>query len=529
MSDNNFLDSLAKSVEEEKKANNDFEVNGRPASFSGETFTRIEKKKISLTPKQGGAILLGFFLLCVFIYLVFLRPTIEVPDFVGKNISEVTTWVTQNQITKTGIATTQEYNFEYDKDVVVSQSIEPGKFVKKDVKLNLVVSNGADPNELISFPDIKEMTYSELQNWISTNKLQQTKISTEYSTTVEKDHVISFDLKNVSQDEFKRNSSLTIKVSKGVAPAGQVTVEDFVNKTYDELVTWAKNKKVTVEKVESFSDTVAQDKIISQSVKAGETMETTATLTVTVSKGKAVKVPNFVGYDATMLEAWLAQPDHKVSIIKKTVYNEAPEGNVIAQNVAPGTQLEQGSSIELTVSLYLPILQTNSKKWVNANYMELIAWVDEVNSKGANIAAGIWRERQYSSEIPADNIISYTCEDANGNLLSGGANGCERPLPTNAKISLIVSKGPDPVTTVTLPELTGASLVSTSDDGMNIVAKSYPNTLVEVYTILDKKIGSGTTNELGYAEIELSEALPTHFVLIITVDGQRKESHLTKE
>ena len=49
------------------------------------------------------------------------------PDFVGKNLSEVSTWARQNKIENTAVAITNEYSFDVPADVVISQSITPGK------------------------------------------------------------------------------------------------------------------------------------------------------------------------------------------------------------------------------------------------------------------------------------------------------------------------------------------------------------------------------------------------------------------
>ena len=81
------------------------------------------------------------------------------------------------------------------------------------------------------------MSQTEIKDWIDTNKLLKTKLTTQFSTTVPSGSVISYDLKNVSESEFTRGSTLNIICSKGAAPAGQVTVENYVGKTYTEFQT----------------------------------------------------------------------------------------------------------------------------------------------------------------------------------------------------------------------------------------------------------------------------------------------------
>ncbi|MDI9518311.1 MAG: PASTA domain-containing protein, partial [Bacillota bacterium] len=365
MSENNknFMEALAKEIEDKNSESKDVKPkledikksdDGSPNSFEKETFTRIEKNKISFNPKILGGILVVLLLVIIASYFLFFAPKIKMPDFIGKNINEFTSWATQYEIDRTGVVVSKEYNFEYDKDVIINQSITPDTKIKKDTKISIVTSDGPDPDELVTFPDIKNMTMDEIQDWIKENKLLKTKVVTEYSTTVEKDMVIKFDLKNISENNFTRGTNLNITVSKGEAPAGQVTVEEFANKSFEEMKTWASSKKVNLEKTEAYSDTVAVGNVISQDVKSGTAIKQNETIKVIVSKGKAVKIPNLVGYTPTMLEAWSAAPDSKVTIVKKEVYNEAPYGNVIAQSIPPNSAVDQGEVLELTVSLYLP-------------------------------------------------------------------------------------------------------------------------------------------------------------------------------
>ena len=83
--------------------------------------------------------------------------------------------------------------------------------------------------------------------------------------------------------------------------------------------------------------------------KQGETLKEGDTLSVVVSKGKGVKIPNLVGYTKEQLEAWTADGDNAVSLVKKTVYNTAPEGSVIEQSLKAGSVVEAGEVLELTI------------------------------------------------------------------------------------------------------------------------------------------------------------------------------------
>lgn len=435
--------------EEEVEDNTDFDeedayggLNGMPASYGEEQVVRVN------TPKKQVPVI-AWVLLAVAvagisfaIYWFKFAPHITLPDFRGKNISEVSTWAKQNKIESSAIATSEPvYSMEYEKGVVVEQSVAGGKKVKKDTPITFTVSNGPDPDEKIAFlTDIKSMTSGEIQSWISENKLLKAKVVTQYSDTVESGNVISYEVKNGSEEEFTRGTTLNVICSKGPAPAGQVTVDNFVGKMYADVESWANTKKVKLNKTEAFSDQVDKDKVISMDKKQGETLKEGDTLSVVVSKGKGVKIPNLVGYTKEQLEAWTADGDNAVSLVKKTVYNAAPEGSVIEQSLKAGSVVEAGEVLELTVSNYLPILQTNSRQWLGVDYLQLKAEVDKWNAQGARIQAGQYGtvKEQCSDEYTTPGaIIDYSCSGGTSDV----GNGCERPLKLDARISYTISTG----------------------------------------------------------------------------------------
>ena len=236
-------------------------------------------------------------------------------------------WVKQQGITTSGIVFKDEYNFDNDEDVILDQSIEVGKKVKNDVKITFTISKGADPDEKVSVPDIKNMTKSEIESWIKENKLTKAKITTTYNETVEKDKVISYEVKGVDEADFTRSSTMNISVSKGPQPAGTVTVTDFKDKYYTEVESWAKTNKINLEKVEVYNDKVESGKVVSQSVAANKTMKQNETLTVTVSKGKGVKVPDIYKMNKEEIEALkeLAKNSAKFLSLLKSKEDEKEE------------------------------------------------------------------------------------------------------------------------------------------------------------------------------------------------------------
>lgn len=419
---------------------NAYSSDGKADSFNEEQFVRYEKPKRTIST-AGIAALAAALALCAFlVWWFFIAAHITMPDFVGKNINDVSSWARQNEISSTAIAQSQpEYSLEYNEGTVIRQSVEPGKKIKKDTPITITVSAGADPDENISFPDLKSMTLSEVREWISANKLAKTKITTQYSETVPDGEIISYEVRNASESDFTRGTTLNIVASKGRAPAGQITVQDFKNKSYTEVESWASGKKISLVRQEVYSDTVASGFVISQSAASGSSLPEGGTLTVIVSKGKGVRVPNLVGYTKEQLEAWRAA--NAIQVVTKSVYDPAPDGSVISQSIAPNTTVGSQDVLELTISLYLPTLDTATNSWIGRDYLELLAWVDEVNNKGGRIQAGQYGNYQYSlcsDQYPKKGqIVAYACEYGTSDY----DNGCARPLTLDARIAYTISEG----------------------------------------------------------------------------------------
>ena len=369
----------------EKDFLSQFSSDGKtPDSFKEEERIPVEKPKKNINPKAIIIAAIVLAVLAVGSYFLFFAPKIEMPDFVGQTKTDVASWVKQQDITSSGIVFKEEYSFDYDEDVIMSQDVEAGKKVKNDVKVTFTISKGADPDEKISVPDLKSMTKSEIESWISTNKLSKTKITTTYNDSVDKDAVISYEIKGVDEADFTRSSTLNISISKGPQPAGTVTVTDFKGKSYSEAESWAKSNKVNLVKQESFSSSVESGNIISQSISANSTMKTTDTLTVVVSKGKGVTLPNFSSMTQKQYESWKTK-NPTVTLDEQEIYSSS-SSYIVSQSVQAGSMVGSGDSVTVVVNLGTGFYYTKECAGYTT-YDALVDWANtDAKEKGLNVA-----------------------------------------------------------------------------------------------------------------------------------------------
>lgn len=424
-----YLSELAKEVDSNKKIE----------SFQEEKVERVQKPKRNINPMA--IIIPGVIVLVLLIvgYFVFLAPKIEMPNFLGQTKADVSAWIKQQSIDTQGIVMKEEYNFDNDEGVIIDQSIEAGKKIKNDAIITFTASLGADPDELVDFPDnVLSLTKDDINEWISTNKLSKTKVSSAYSETVQEGYVISFDLKGIDKADFKRGTNVTFTVSKGPQPAGTVTVEDFSTQTRAYVENWAKTKKVNVTFVESFSDKVAADGIISQSIAKDKTMKENETITITVSKGKGVTIPDLSTYTKEQFETWKTNKDNAtISIVETERYSETG-GYILSQSQKKGTKIGSGDTLEVTVNLGLP--RINIENYIGKQLQDLIDWCNEERHKGSDMYAGSWASNgnePYSYTYRANQVISIACSDYS----TGASVSCSGNLPLDARFDVVVSKG----------------------------------------------------------------------------------------
>lgn len=498
-----------------------------PDSFGEETFVKIDKPKRQIRkPVLIGLIAAAAAVIVLLVYVFFI-PKIVMPDFVNgteydHTLTAVSNWARQYQISTTSIAQADpQYSDTVAKGNIMAQSVEAGTRIRKDTPITFTLSNGPDPSVSIAFPDIRSMTKDEIDSWAKENLLLNYKATTQYSDTVEDGNVISYEVKNGDEASFTRGTTLNVVISKGSAPAGQVTVQSFVNKTYAEASNWATTNKVAAQRVDTYSDTVAADTIINQSIASGSTMKQGDTIIFTVSKGKGITIPNLVGYSAEQFDAW-QKANAGIVIVPTTVYNEAPAGQVLSQSIAANTMVDSGTVLQVTTSLYLPILQTSSQEWIDQDYLKLKAWVDEVNSHGANIQAGEYgnfanRASGKTFGQIAEIACSYGTSDDN--------NGCDRPLKLNARIAYRIYDGISPNTPA--PSPAPEQITLTSKDMADLTSmQNFCNANSDVVscTFENGKVENGKSLKIKFGESLLETDKDATIVkgssLTITYDAQ---------
>lgn len=312
--------------------------------------------------------------------LLFFNRGVEVIDLTGWTENDARLWANENGLM---LQIEQEYSDEFEAGKIISQSLPKGTKVKKGEFIKVVVSLGHDLSVTLPLPDFMSMTKEEIEAWAEENYMARVRITAEYSDEVPIGHVIRYEINDDTViDEVSRNTPIYIVVSKGPEDesALEVVVPNFKEMAIAECYIFANENGLVLEVQEEYDDFVPAGAVISQSIKPEEKVKKGTEITLVVSKGKMITVPDFTGYSkerATALAGELGIP-----LTIKERYSSAPPNTFISQSIKAGTEYKQGDILELTYSIDNKIVLPS---FVGQTRDAIEVWAKELNDQGANI------------------------------------------------------------------------------------------------------------------------------------------------
>lgn len=384
-----------------------------------ETDPTYKKKKI----RQYIFIGLGSIVALVLLYVGYYQMThVNVPDFEGKELSEVREWTAENGV-KLKVA--QKYDFDKEANVIIHQTVKNRK-IKKGQELMVDASLGADPEEAISLPDFKTMKLKEAKSWINEQKADNVAIIEEYNDKVAAEDYIKFEItnKDVKAENYKRKDKAKVYFSKGKEVFEKdIPVPDFVGKTKEEATEWAKKNEITLKVEESDSDNIENGKIISQSVGKDTKVAKKETMAIKVSNGKALIVPDFSQFTAEEAET---KANGLQVQVKQLFSDEVPYGRFISQSVETGkkyTEKDEKPMIQVVYSFGKPYIKDLRDNTLEGDLQKI--FYDEYQSKGANITYQVYyvdstvtkgtvvKMSQYNEFIPINSVVQIGISKGN--------------------------------------------------------------------------------------------------------------------
>jgi serine/threonine-protein kinase len=312
----------------------------KPESFQEEVFI---KHKRNLLPS---IIVASSVLVAVLVLILVFTRGAAIPDMSGWTGNDVKEWSDSKNIL---VVIKDVYSSDYEAGVFISAQPEAGTKVGRNDTVTVTVSKGADPNEEIAFPDLKNMTLGQVNAWIDENKLTGVTIRKENSSVFAVDAVINYEMVDGSESTFIRKHRVRVYVSLGPSILDEtVSVPSFSDSDKASVLKWANDYEISVEFLEQFSEYVEYGRVASQSIEAYTKMNRTDVLVITMSLGKALKVPDFTGMSRT--EAAEAADSLGIQLQYRNEVSKKPEGTVLGQDYEPGTEIHSKQMVTLTLA-----------------------------------------------------------------------------------------------------------------------------------------------------------------------------------
>lgn len=364
------------------------------------------KEKTSTAPikpanrnKKYGNIAIGAVaLVAIFIVLILLlNRGVEVIDLTGWTENEAQLWAKDSGII---LQVEKEYNDEVEAGKIISQDQAEGTKIKRGKFIKVVISLGHDLTVTLPLPDLMSMTKEQVEAWAAENYMAKVRIAAEHSSEVPLGRVIRYEINDDTViDEVSRNTPIYVIVSKGPEDESDMAIEvpNFKEMGIAESYAFANENGITLIVEEEYDDYIPEGATISQSVKPEEKVKKGTEITIVISKGKLITVPNFAGY--TKEKAMAVAGELGIPVTIKERYSGSKPDTFISQSIKAGSEYTKGEILELVYSIDNKIVVSS---FVGQTRDAIENWAKELNTHGAGISIKVTNTR---SNTPRGTII----------------------------------------------------------------------------------------------------------------------------
>lgn len=258
---------------------------------------------------------------------------VKLIDFTGMSKFEVEFYLKQHQLR-------YEFDNDFSKKIkrgyALRQDKKAGEMIKiNDEKIKVTFSKGPE----IKVPDLKDMSTSEITEWVIKNKLKL-EFTDKYDDTVLDNEVIS--ASHEKGDVVEQGETIKIVLSKG-----SLKMPKF--ESLSEFRDWADKYEIKYEEKYEFSDDIEAGQVISYSYKTGEVIKNDDSIVVTISDGKKLEVPNLKGLKKSEIISKLKKIGLNYNFVYKSS-SSVSKDNAISQSISAGSEVSKGTTITITLS-----------------------------------------------------------------------------------------------------------------------------------------------------------------------------------
>ena len=272
---------------------------------------------------------------------------VEAIDFKTLTEDEIKDWYSQNFESKDGLKFEYEYNDLIEEGKIISQSVKPGENIGESKEITIVISNGHDPDKEIKLPNFVKEKYTKdkIEKFFNDNYFSD--VNFEYKVSSEpKDTVINVNVEN----KAKRNQLILITLSAGESDEEiEIEVPDFKDYSLKNAKAWGNSNSVTIRINYVFSNNFPEGKIISQSVKAGLTVNPGYRIDLQVSMGKGITVKDLTNETKNDAIKWIESNKLNYRLIFE-FNDKIDDGKIIYTEPKAGSMIAEGEKVILHIS-----------------------------------------------------------------------------------------------------------------------------------------------------------------------------------
>lgn len=230
----------------------------------------------------------------------------------------------------------QEFSSKIKRGLVTEQSRKALEMVKIDED---VVTISVSKGPKIKVIDFKNKSMADITNWAIKNKLKL-EFRDRYDDSIPENKII--DANYHKGDIIEQGSTIQLIISRG-----KLKMPKF--KSLAEFREWADKYEIKYEEKYEFSNEIAAGEVIRYSYKTGDTIKNNDSITVIISDGKKIEVPNLVG----MKKADIISKLKKLGLNYNFVYKSSSsvsKDKAISQSIKASSEVSANTTITITLS-----------------------------------------------------------------------------------------------------------------------------------------------------------------------------------
>ena len=313
-----------------------------------------------------------------------------VPNFSNMTLTQAINWADANNIK---YDQTFENSDNIKKYNIISQNVEAGTLLKEIDKIKFSVSDGPNYNKEVIISDMTDNNIDEAVRVIDKNLLNAVTVNFEENKDVSRD-TITYQSKS---GNMKRNDDITFTVSLGnkenLTP---IKLKNLKNMDLFHATLYLNRNAITYELKYEFSNKVAKGNVISTSEKAGTLLKPDDKITVTISKGKKIKVPKLENMSLSDVTKWMVL--NNLNINYSDAYSDDIKKNhIISANYKEGDIIEEDTTINIVVSKG----KLKMKKFSSLSSFK--EWAKKYNIKYEEKA-------EFNDDTPQGDIIKFSVD-----------------------------------------------------------------------------------------------------------------------